>query len=315
MNQQNSFLPKNAAYFRARARESLKGNWGVAIGAMLLAGICGAFLSGNLFNVDLEEFGINSQNLVDPSFYSAETLKSILSGFSPSHFAILLSMAAFGLFTTIAWRLFVGGAVFVGYQKFNLNLIDKNGPVIKTLFDPFRACYIKSVLLRLLIILINLACFVPMIVAGGVSAVLCIPVIKAFLANETFEAGYYVMISVASLLLGLASIASSILSVVMNLRYGYAAVILAEYPELSAVEALQKSASLMQGNKWRLFCLELSFIGWYLLSACFTCCIGFIWAIPYANAATIAFYDDIANRRAANEAEFPSLDPNDYTAQ
>ena len=315
MNNQNTFLPKNAAYFRARARESLKGNWGVAIGAMLLASICGAFLSGDLFNVDLKEFGINSQNLVDPSFYSAETLQSILSKFTATHFAVLLSVAAFGFFTTIAWRLFVGGAVYVGYQKFNLDLVDQNHPAIKTLFDPFRACYIKSVVLRLLLLLINRACLLPVIVAGGVSVSLCAPVVKAFLAKEAFEAGYYVMISVASLLLCLASIATSILSVIINLRYRYAAVILSEYPELSAVEALQKSRSLMQGNKWRLFCLELSFIGWYLLSALFTCCIGFIWAIPYANAAVIAFYDDIANRRAANEAEFPSLDPNDYTVQ
>ena len=314
MNNQ-TFVTKNAAYFRARAREVLKGNWGVAIGAMFLAGICGAFLSGNLFNVDLNEFGITNKDLVDPSFYSAETLKEILSRFTAAHFAVLLSIAAFGLFTTIAWRLFVGGAVYVGYQKFNLDLVDQNGPKIKTLFDPFRACYIKSVVLRLLLILINLLCALPMVVAGGIAAILCAPVIKAFLAGETFETGYYVMISVASLLLSLASIASSILSVIINLRYGFAAVILAEYPELSAVEALQKSRSLMQGNKWRLFCLELSFIGWYLLSAIFTCGIGFIWAIPYSNAATMAFYDDIANRKAATEAEFPSLDPDDYTVQ
>ena len=40
--------------------------------------------------------------------------------------------------------------------------------------------------------------------------------------------------------------------------------------------------------------------------------IGVIFLTPYINAAVAAFYDDIANRAAAREVEFPSLDPNDY---
>ena len=37
-------------------------------------------------------------------------------------------------------------------------------------------------------------------------------------------------------------------------------------PNLSATEAITKSRKLMKGYKFRLFCLYLSFVGWYLLS-------------------------------------------------
>ena len=36
---------------------------------------------------------------------------------------------------------------------------------------------------------------------------------------------------------------------------------------MTAREAIRESKELMRGNKWRLFCLEFSFIGWELLTA------------------------------------------------
>ena len=69
---------------------------------------------------------------------------------------------------------------------------------------------------------------------------------------------------------------------------------------------------MMIGHKWRLFCLEFSFIGWTLLAAIFTFGIGMLWVIPYREAAIAAFYDDLANRSAAKVTEFPSLNFDDY---
>lgn len=41
--------------------------------------------------------------------------------------------------------------------------------------------------------------------------------------------------------------------------------IMAEHPGLTANEAITESRRIMDGNKWRLFCLDLSFLGWELL--------------------------------------------------
>lgn len=42
--------------------------------------------------------------------------------------------------------------------------------------------------------------------------------------------------------------------------------ILCENPDMTARQAIKASKELMKGNKWRLFCLQFSFLGWYAAS-------------------------------------------------
>ena len=69
--------------------------------------------------------------------------------------------------------------------------------------------------------------------------------------------------------------------------------ILAENPELTATEAIEQSKSMMYGNRFRLFCLQFSFIGWDIL-ATLAFGIGHLWLTPYKQAATAAFYREIS---------------------
>ena len=62
-------------------------------------------------------------------------------------------------------------------------------------------------------------------------------------------------------------------------RYSMAFYIMDDNPSIDIMEAIRQSKSMMQGNKGRLFCLHLSFIGWAILSL-FTCGIGFLWLSP-----------------------------------
>ena len=75
-------------------------------------------------------------------------------------------------------------------------------------------------------------------------------------------------------------------------RYSMTSFILSENPSLSPDEAVAESKRIMQGNKWRLFCLNLSFIGWDILSVLTLGILSF-WVGPYKNAATAAFYRSI----------------------
>jgi uncharacterized membrane protein len=81
--------------------------------------------------------------------------------------------------------------------------------------------------------------------------------------------------------------------------YDYAMIpfVLAENPELSASEALAESKRLMRGNRWRLFCLEMSFIGWAFLSI-FTLGIGSLFLVPYVQASQAAFYREIKREKS-----------------
>ena len=77
--------------------------------------------------------------------------------------------------------------------------------------------------------------------------------------------------------------------IVAAYRYALAPFLLAEHPDLSATDAIEQSKELMIGHKGRLFCLEFSFIGWYLLSV-LTGGIGWVFLAPYTKAANTAFY-------------------------
>lgn len=81
--------------------------------------------------------------------------------------------------------------------------------------------------------------------------------------------------------------------VLASYNFALAEFILAENPELSPREALSRSRFLMRGNRWRLFCLEFSFIGWELLSS-LVWGIGSLWINPYKQASRAAFYREIS---------------------
>ena len=88
-------------------------------------------------------------------------------------------------------------------------------------------------------------------------------------------------------------------------RYSMAPYIMAENPDMSASSAIEESKYLMTNNKWRLFCLQLSFIGWYILAG-LTAGIGGIFLAPYVKAAYTAFYLDLMNKLPASPYQTPA---------
>ena len=55
--------------------------------------------------------------------------------------------------------------------------------------------------------------------------------------------------------------------IIASYSYYMTPFILCERPDMTSREAIRESKELMRGNKWRLFCLEISFIGWELLAS------------------------------------------------
>lgn len=108
---------------------------------------------------------------------------------------------------------------------------------------------------------------------------------------------YWKITAVANLLQGLYVFLWSLLFIIPGIIAGYSYAmtnyILSENPELTAREAIEQSKQMMSGNRWRLFCLQFSFIGWDLLCA-LTLGIGNLWLTPYKQAATAAFYREVS---------------------
>lgn len=92
-------------------------------------------------------------------------------------------------------------------------------------------------------------------------------------------------------------------------RYSLAFYILADNPGIGIMDAINESKRMMRGNKWKLFCLELSFIGWAILSV-LTIGIGYLWLMPYKTASTVGFYEVANGNLRPRYQQFNSLSDN-----
>ncbi len=107
--------------------------------------------------------------------------------------------------------------------------------------------------------------------------------------------------------------ATSIYAVVKGLLFALNNYILYDNPNMAAKEIVEKSASLMKGNRGKLFILQLSFIGWAILAS-FTFGIGYLWLLPYMMVAVVVFYENLTgiSNKSNNQQEVieePQNDP------
>ncbi len=77
--------------------------------------------------------------------------------------------------------------------------------------------------------------------------------------------GAFVMNLLLRIFTALWSMLFIIPGIIKSYSYSMSVFIMLENPQLSASEVITESRRLMNGNKWRLFCLNFSFIGWTLL--------------------------------------------------
>lgn len=80
--------------------------------------------------------------------------------------------------------------------------------------------------------------------------------------------------------------------IIKSFSYAMTPYILDEYPTVGVNDSIDISRKMMKGHKLDLFLLELSFIGWGILSI-FTLGIGFLWLYPYIQTSMSIFYEDV----------------------
>ena len=306
-------VKKTAADFRATARTALKPAYWTMFGASLLAGLLGGAASSASTSIssgstEIKVSGGQLEHWIE--LFREGGLMAVLNSNPMIMFIFVgaLTGAVFGVLLS----LFVGAPVTLGYQKLNLDLIDGKPVRVSAIFDYFGKCYRKSVALRfvhdLIVTLIMLPLSALTLTLLWLNRGVVLNVVLSRASTEDI-----VTFGLIALVLSVVSILTALAQIVVQYRYVFCFMILAEYPEMGVMDALRNSASLMKGNKWRFFCLNISFIGWILLAAFCTCGLGMLFLTPYIDASAAAFYDEIANRAAARETEFPSLDPDDYT--
>lgn len=78
--------------------------------------------------------------------------------------------------------------------------------------------------------------------------------------------------------------------IVKSYEYYMIPYLLAENPNLEAKEAFRISRQMMEGQKWKTFVLDLSFIGWQILSAITLGILGIFYVKPYVYLTGAALY-------------------------
>lgn len=82
--------------------------------------------------------------------------------------------------------------------------------------------------------------------------------------------------------------------IVKSYSYSMAFYIKCDNPDMAWNDCITASRQLMNGHKGQLFCLDLSFIGWYLLGS-LAFGIGTLWVQPYHEAARANFYASLVS--------------------
>ena len=96
-----------------------------------------------------------------------------------------------------------------------------------------------------------------------------------------------------NLFIALWSLLFVIPGIVKMYSYRLVPYLLKEHPELSGTQVITISRQMMNGHKWRTFVLDLSFLGWLILSA-LTCGILHLFYVgPYIEATNAELYEAV----------------------
>lgn len=102
-----------------------------------------------------------------------------------------------------------------------------------------------------------------------------------------------------NLYIGLWSLLLIVPGIIKSLEWSQVPYILAENPGMSGARARAISSQMTDGQKWEIFVLQLSFLGWELLGA-LLCGVGTLFVAPYQEATYAELYACLRDKALAN---------------
>lgn len=236
---------------KRNAKDALRGNWGNAIGILVVYGIISyaATMIAMVFYPFRELFALMQNPAADIADISA----------------LYPKMGTMWL-VSVLLSIFFLAPLSGGYLKVWLDRSRGQHTTIKTLFWMFSSrytAYLKTYVWMLLFV---------------------------FLWSMLFSAAIGIILAITltiPLLGGLLMIGALIGLILVILRYEMALYLFIDNPEMGYRNILNESKRLMVGNLWRYIGLSLSFIGWILLCILI---IPALWVSPYIGVTMANFY-------------------------
>lgn len=230
------------------------------------------------------------------------------------------------------WKAFVVAIIVT----FATGLLDKvkftfSDTDIETKFDGFSSFMGNGINLRAIDI-VALMPFIIQAICIGILSILLVVAFKVFIGNMfivgasrffteaesgndnlnsvtfAFSNGNYLKnvltMFLRSLYIFLWSLLFFFPGVVKHYAYSMVPYIIADNPNLSSDEVFKISNLLTKNNKWKIFILDLSFIGWFILGVfCFG--VGTYFVLPYYYATKAELYINLRNKAISDALYHP----------
>lgn len=228
---------------KTNAKRALAGNWGRAIGIMLISMIPGVL-------INLLEYGIREVSGVSEFVNRSGTGNAFraAANIAPASIAItaLVSLLVFFIMTPLRQGILRWYYRRTGGEREGVTGIFH---YFETAAGYFRALWLNF-LIGLRMFLWTLLLMVPLVLLTGLLSVAG----RAGRATRTF----------AMLLVFVWMTIACVVIVIIGLRYFLAPYLLAEHPEYKARAAIREGVKLVRGCKGSVFLFGLSFLLWYL---------------------------------------------------
>ncbi len=317
----------NRFFLKRDAKANLRGKYGAAVVVALLAHLLsrisynltsfftGIFTSTAPLRVRRFHLETDPSDIDELFTYLAEVFDKIIA-YPMTLIALVLLVALLSL----SYAVFVGNVIRIGARRWFLRSSHPHyaTPSIGLLFSCFRggqyavtwtATLWKSFWLFLWsipVFLTNILLITPIVLllfayvktgADAITPALIDRVLDAYGLPEFFYSPAFFIVT------GLLMTTFSVVLIIKRYQYRMADYILADNPFIGARRALSLSKRMSNGSLWRLFVLDLSFVGWFLLASMCICLPGaaVYLVLPYYEATWAEAYknrrDDMVARR------------------
>ena len=236
------------------ARNQLSGKYGTFIGTNVL------YILITLVASNLMDLVLGTSSVLNPLTATSATVETL----GISH-TVVYYLSTFILSLILS-------VLNIGLLKIALDTARGYAIRFQDLFYCFKHHPDRAILAQGVILLLTYLCILP-------GSTLCI-------------CGYRQK-SVTLLLAGAAVLCVGlVIYLILSLMFSQTMFFLTDYIDIEAIQALKESVRIMRGKKGKLFYLQLSFMGIYLLGA-IACGIGLLWVIPYLQVTMANFYRKI----------------------
>ncbi len=221
-----------------------------------------------------------------------------------------------------------GSLTPAGFAAFLQNTLEE---VFDELFEVFTGFFTNPLIATTTIFVLITAFLLGLTLAFGWSAFVASPIIvgknRYFMEHRafnskferlfwSFKSGRYLNIVktmfIRDLKIFLWSLLFVIPGIVKSYEYRMVPYILAENPQISTERAFELSRQMTDGEKWKIFVLDLSFIGWRILGM-LCCCVGEVFLEPYCEATYAELYQVMREKAHgltfSNYSELPGFFP------